>query len=43
MIVKEFNFSNYFQIKLERVLGVTVPTNAALANDSHETVAYPAG
>ncbi|XP_066252026.1 uncharacterized protein Wdr62 isoform X1 [Euwallacea similis] len=31
------------RIKLERVLGVTVPTNAALANDNRGTVAYPAG
>uniref|UniRef100_A0AAR5Q0L6 MABP1/WDR62 second WD40 domain-containing protein n=1 Tax=Dendroctonus ponderosae TaxID=77166 RepID=A0AAR5Q0L6_DENPD len=31
------------RIKLERVLGVTVPSNAALANDNNGIVAYPAG
>lgn len=33
-----------FQVKLERVLGVTVASNAALACDVNTgTVAYPAG
>lgn len=33
-----------FQVKLERVLGLTVPSNAALDCDPHSgQVAYPAG
>ncbi|KAB0794736.1 hypothetical protein PPYR_11575 [Photinus pyralis] len=33
-----------YQVKLERVLGVTVSNNAALDSDTNsETVAYPAG
>ncbi|KAL1501244.1 hypothetical protein ABEB36_006606 [Hypothenemus hampei] len=32
-----------YKIRLERVLGVTVPTNAALANNNNGIVAYPAG
>ncbi|XP_050299920.1 uncharacterized protein LOC126738571 isoform X2 [Anthonomus grandis grandis] len=32
-----------YKIKLEKVLGVTVPSNAALANDNNGIVAYPAG
>ncbi|EFA05055.2 WD repeat-containing protein 62-like Protein [Tribolium castaneum] len=31
------------QIKLEKVLGVTVSSNAALASDNDGTIAYPAG
>ncbi|KAJ3651475.1 hypothetical protein Zmor_017513 [Zophobas morio] len=31
------------RIKLEKVLGVTVSSNAALASDSNGTIAYPAG
>jgi len=38
------NFWDIFQIKLERVLGVTVSSNAALDCDvTSELVAYPAG
>jgi WD40 repeat protein len=31
------------RIKLEKVLGVTVSSNAALASDNNGTIAYPAG
>jgi len=34
----------FLQVKLERVLGLTVSSNAALACDSNSgTIAYPAG
>ena len=34
----------FFQVKLERVLGLTVPSNAAIAcAPSSGVVAYPAG
>ncbi|XP_025834885.1 WD repeat-containing protein 62 isoform X3 [Agrilus planipennis] len=42
-IIEKEIFCTY-KVKLERVLGVTVSTNAALDSDSNnETVAYPAG
>lgn len=33
----------HFQVKLEKVLGVTVANNVALDSNSNGTVAYPAG
>ena len=39
------DFTNFFfQVKLERILGITVPNNAGLASaPSRGIVAYPAG
>jgi hypothetical protein len=51
-VLEDFNFHSIFflfipkktQVKLERVLGLTVTSNAALACDPNTgTIAYPAG
>ena len=43
ILAQKFKFF-YFQVKLERILGLTVPNNAALASaPSRGLVAYPAG
>ncbi|XP_076254488.1 WD repeat domain 62 isoform X4 [Rhynchophorus ferrugineus] len=43
MCLKKQNSMSFNQVKLERVLGVTVSSNAALATDNNGIIAYPAG